>query len=56
MKMIKLAMALMVVFALVLPVQVFAQCVDNNDDGKVNAEDYPMAAPTSGSCEDYDIR
>ena len=54
MKMIQLAMALMVVFALVLPVQVFGQCVDNNGDGEVNAEDYPVAVPISRDCGDYD--
>ena len=55
MKMIKLAMALMVVFALVLPVQVFGQnCVDNTGDGVIDFEDYPAEAPEGGGCGNYD--
>ena len=55
MKMIKLAMALMVVFALVLPVQVFGQnCVDNTGDGVIDFEDYPADAPEGGGCGNYD--
>ena len=54
MKMIKLSMALMVVFALALPVQVFGQCVDQNGDDVIDTNDYPVAAPTSGGCGDYD--
>ena len=55
MKMIKLVMALMVVFALVLPVQVFGQnCVDNTGDGVIDFEDYPAEAPEGGGCGNYD--
>ena len=55
MKMIKLVMALMVVYALVLPVQVFGQnCVDNTGDGVIDFEDYPAEAPEGGGCGNYD--